>query len=433
LTATLTAEGTGLSRAQCLTRYRIFAVTWLAYAGFYFCRKNLSVAIPALIEDLRFTKEGLAGVVFGYHLLYLIGQFVHGPLADRWGGRLIVGIGLAVAVCANIAMGLAATLGMFLVLNCVNGFAQATGWPGLVKNLSAWFGHRERGIVMAWWGTCYILGSYLATLAATAFLSSSVILPGLGWKRAFFGPAIILTVFAAAYIVYTRNRPTDAGLPEIVDQDEIPGRAAGHEGGETSIIREVLAEPAVWIVGFSYFFLKLTRYSLLYWLPLYLVEHLRYSKVDAGITSSYYELAGFGGAIAAGYISDKLFQSRRFPVGAILLLGLAAAFLLQVKLSQSGIFANAAGLCLLGFLTFGPDTLVTGAGAMDLGTKRGAATAVGVINGIGSAGQLLSPVAVVWVAGRFGWSSLFYLFSLCSAVSALLLATKWNFRGRAAS
>jgi len=37
-------------------RVRVFAVTWLAYAGFYFCRKNLSVAMPLLKEELHFTR-----------------------------------------------------------------------------------------------------------------------------------------------------------------------------------------------------------------------------------------------------------------------------------------------------------------------------------------------------------------------------------------
>ena len=113
-----------------------------------------------------------------------------------------------------------------------------------------------------------------------------------------------------------------------------------------------------------------------------------------------------------------------------MLFGLAAAFLLQIKLSQMGIVANAVGISLLGFLSFGPDTLVTGAGAMDLGTKRGAATAAGFINGVGSAGQLLSPIVVVWIAKRFGWDSLFFLFAVLSAIGAVLLSTLWNFKAR---
>ncbi len=50
-----------------------------------------------------------------------------------------------------------------------------------------------------------------------------------------------------------------------------------------------------------YFLLKLTRYSIMFWTPLYLVEHLGMDSVAAGRTSSWYELVGFLGAVFAGY------------------------------------------------------------------------------------------------------------------------------------
>jgi len=59
--------------------------------------------------------------------------------------------------------------------------------------------------------------------------------------------------------------------------------------------------------------------------------------------------------------------------------------------------------------------------------QRSAATAAGVINGMGSAGQLMSSYLVVYVTGTFGWNALFYLFVAFSLAGALLLATKWNY------
>jgi OPA family sugar phosphate sensor protein UhpC-like MFS transporter len=421
-----------ISREQRAYRWRIFAVTWLAYAGFYLCRKNFSVAMPFLESELGFTVASLAWLRFGYDLLYLLGQFGNGLLSDRWGPRLIVGIGLGIAIACNVAMGVAASLFAFAVLNCINGYAQSTGWSGCIKNMAAWYRPAERGVVMAWWGTCYVLGALVATIFATWGATNEVLLPGLGWRRAFVWPALGLAVIAALFVLLARNTPTDAGLPEVVTDE---GAAAADPSTpvvaaekQTSVIREVLAQPAVWITGGMYFFIKMTRYALTGWLPIYMVKNLGYSKAAAGYTSSIYELAGFFGVVTAGYVSDRLFQSRRFPVGALMLFGLSAAFLLHGKLASSGIVANAIGLALIGFMTFGPDTLMTAAGAMDLGTRRGAATAAGVINGMGSCGQLFSSLVVAYVSARFGWNSLFYLFAAFALVAALLLATKWNFR-----
>ena len=106
-----TVEATrGLTREQRAYRIRIFAIAWLAYAGFYLCRKNLSVSMPFLKESLGYTKDDFAGVIFGYNLFYMLGQFGNGTLADRLGPRLMVGVGLLTAACATALSAITATM-----------------------------------------------------------------------------------------------------------------------------------------------------------------------------------------------------------------------------------------------------------------------------------------------------------------------------------
>ena len=208
-----------LSQSQRAWRLRIFAVTWLAYAGFYLCRKNLSVVMPLLETDLGYSNLQLANIVFGYSLLYALGQFGFGVLADRFGSRTIVALGLLVAVGANLLMGWGASLFLLTLLTCVNGAGQSAGWPGLVKNMAAWFRHRERGVVMAWWTTNYVIGGFVGTIFATFVVTSSWLMPGWGWRRGFWFPALALGAITVVFCVFARNRPADAGLPEIVEND----------------------------------------------------------------------------------------------------------------------------------------------------------------------------------------------------------------------
>ena len=74
---------TVLTRQQKTWRYRVFATAWLAYAGFYLCRLNFSVAMPLMVEDLGYTKLNFATVISLYSLLYALGQFVSGAWVDR--------------------------------------------------------------------------------------------------------------------------------------------------------------------------------------------------------------------------------------------------------------------------------------------------------------------------------------------------------------
>ncbi len=398
-------------------RSHIFAVTWLAYAGFYLCRKNFSVTMPLLVEQVGWNKLQLANVLFGYSLMYCTWQFVNGYLSDRLGARLVVGAGLFIAIFSNLAMGMTASLGLMLVLNCINGAAQATGWSGLVKTMSAWYVPRERGVIMAWWSTNYALGGFLATLFATWSISQSVLLTKFTWQRGFWMPALLLAPIAILFVLLVRNHPPGAS-------DTSAGSASPLH--DSSNLGEILRNRVVWTISLSYFFVKATRYSFLFWLPLYLTERLRYEKSDAGYFSSIYELVGFTGVILAGYVSDRLMRSQRFPVVTMMLWCLAGLCFLHPMVASMGMMFNAIGVGLIGMMTFGPDTMIAGPAVQDAVSTRAAGTAAGFVNGVGSAGQLLSPYLVAVVADQFGWDRLFYLFGVFALISGAMLMSLWK-------
>lgn len=411
-----------ISPAMKKWRFQIFAVTWLAYFAMYFCRKNYSVVMPVMSRELHTSKEEFAIVITVYSIMYMLGQFLNGYLSDRKGARMVVGIGLLIAVVSNLFMGWAGTVGSFIFLMSLNGLGQSSGWSGLIKNLTPWYKKEERGIVMSFWTTCYVIGGIAATAFATYWISDTHFLPGLTWKRAFFMPSILVFAIALIYIVFTRNTPEDVGLESFEENTSASGKIS-----DKAAQLAVLKNSAVWIAAGMYFFVKFTRYAFLFWLPLYLSEALKYSDVQAGYTSIAYEAIGFFGILAAGFGSDYLFQSRRFPIAAIMLFGLALMLFLQPHLSSMGIIPTILSIGMIGFFTYGPDSIMSGAAAMDMGKGQGAAMAAGVINGTGSAGQLFSPVVVAFVSDKYGWNALFELFVVVALIAAALLLFKWNY------
>lgn len=320
-------------------------------------------------------------------------------------------------------MGWMGTIGSFLFLMGLNGLGQSSGWSGLVKNLTPWFKKKERGVMMSFWTTCYVIGGVAATAFATYWLSNQHILTEFSWRRAFLAPSILLLIISLIYIIFDRNNPTDVGL-ETFEKNSITKKGKRKEK-EAQIA--VLKNGAVWITAAMYFFLKFTRYAFLFWLPLYLSEALFYSDQQAGYTSMAYEAFGFFGVLAAGFASDYLFKARRFPISSIMLFGLAIVLFIQPFLSPLGVIPTIISIGLIGFFTYGPDSLMSGAAAMDMGKNHGAALAAGLINGVGSAGQLLSPFAVAFVSQKYGWDALFQLFVVVALIAAMLLLFKWNY------
>lgn len=383
-------------------RAQVFALTWLAYASYYLCRKQLSVVKSRLIDDKLVSLDTLAAIDTGYLIAYAAGQFASGLACDRIGPRRLLGFGMLASAAAIAAFGASSHATVFAVTFGVNGLFQSTGWPGTIKAMTPWFSSAERGRVMGLWSTCYQVGGLAATSLATYLLVHH------GWRSTFFVPAVWTGAMGVALLLFLREAPP-----------------AASDGRQTlaapSNWRASLANPLVWNLGIAYFCLKLIRYSLLFWLPLYLHKALGYSEGGAGYQSLSFELGGVAGAITAGALSDR-FTGRRGPVLVVMVLGLAGAFLLYGQLAAIGPIANFAGMSLCGFMLFGPDALLSATAAQDLGGEGGAGTAAGVINGVGSVGAIAQGAVTAWVAAHWGWPALFNVFIGLAVACAALLA-----------
>jgi sugar phosphate permease len=262
--------------------WSVWCVTWLSYATYYFGRKNLSVTKAAIGRQLG--GHALYGVETVYLAAYAVGQYTSGSLGDRVGARKLVGFGMLVAAAASFCFGLSSTALLFLVIAAVNGLAQSTGWPGNVKAMQEWTTPATRGRVMGVWATCYQVGGIAATAFAAWFLTHH------GWRAAYYGPAVVIALVGVATLVFVRPGPT-ASRPA--------------DGGRADR-RAVVMHATVWWYGSSYFFIKLIRYSLLFWLPFYLETVLQYAPGEAGYFSTSFEIGGVVGTIALGALSDRL-------------------------------------------------------------------------------------------------------------------------------
>ena len=414
-------------------RMRIFGITWLAYVGFYLTRASFSVAKIGILEDpnLSITTENM-GVIDGIYLTaYAVGQFVWGMLGDKVGTRKIVLLGLTMSIVAGFAMGVSSIMLAFGVFALLQGLSQSTGWAPLTKNITNWFSLKERGVVMGWWATNYtiggLIGAPLAGLAAAYFLD---------WRYAFFIPAIVLAVILILFFILQKNKPEDIGLPIIEEyhNEEPPPKETKNdeivnepeEGSWKSIIG-VIKNPMVLLLGTVYFFLKPTRYAILFWGPLYISESLGTGMAESAFINSAFFLAGPLSVLAAGYASDKIFQSRRMPYSVISLFTLAILlFFFNDLASVNSSMVSAGLLFLVGFLIYGPDSLVSATAAIDFGTRKGASTASGIINGMGSVGAIAGGTIPGFFKDSWGWDGVFMFLSASVLIASLLMIPKWN-------
>jgi len=395
-----------------LRRYRLqlFVATWLSYCGFYLVRKVYAVVKLPLKEHFGLDDIQVAWPWTIYLVTYMLGQFLAAWLGRRMESRRILAIGMCVAAACNIGLGalvdsqaVSAFLWMCVTM-AIFGLAQATGWPHNVALFANWTRRSERGTLFAVWGTCYQFGAVFGKGLA-GFLLGWL---GLAWS--FYGSSLVLLAFTVYFVLRARERPESAGLTLSDEAEPDAPAPATREGArlrDAPLPRAFVV--SIVAMGLIYFGFKFLRYALDSWSALILGEHFGMTTSAAAYFSTAFDWVGFLGVLVAGYWSDRIPGARRTPVIFWMTCGclVATTAMWMVGLTSPVLFVLLLGL--IGFMAMGPDSLLAGASAMDVGSRRQAAVAAGVINGLGSIGPILQEPAIGWLKQTKGLDSVFGL------------------------
>ncbi len=424
-------------------KYRFWRIaawfgTWLAYAGLYLGRKAVSVAPPEMIKEFGWHADKISFMLGGYFWAYAVGQFINGVLGDKVGSRVMLALGFCITIVMNLLFGFSSSFVLFFLIWTINGYGQSVGWPSVIKVLSNWFSVRERGKIMGPWGTCYTVGDVVATGIASFIIGHAavhtVLAPGgktvtySDWRWAFWTAAGLMIVVVLVALALIRNKPEDKGLPPIARYHGLEQEKGAPEKVDLlANAKEVLSQGPIWVLGITYFGIKYIRYSFLFLITTYLATQKHFSTETAGYTSTLFTLAGVAGTFLGSYLSDRIFSSRRAPITVIMLLGLCGSLLFFWKATGWGI---PVAMALVGFFTMGPDFVVSAVAVMDYGSRKGAGTAAGFVNGVGSFGPAVMATANGLLLERGGWSLVFIALIVLSLLCTALMTTLWKSVGK---
>ena len=382
----------GLSAAQVSWRWRVLISTYFGYAGYYLTRKVFTICKTSLAEEFNVGLDGIAHIWTIFLIAYMLGMFVNSFVGRRWGPRLLLLGGLGVSIVINIIFGFANSYSTFMVFMFFNGLVQASGWPGTVGGVAHWLRRKERGTIMGFWSTNYLVGNVTVKILGGFLLGLS------GWRYAFFGGT--LAAFAIWWLIFfwQRTRPQDVGLEPIVDDEPDLNREVEASNKERVSLREysrLLLNPIVPLMGLSYFCIKFMRYALDSWLPTFL-NLQGMGKAQAAYYSSIFDWAGFAGVLVAGFAMDRIFRSRWEQVSLVMALGMVGGYWLVLRFGHNPV-ALAFSFGLVGFMLYGPDTLLCGAASVQVAGEMNAVAVAGLVNGIGSIGPVIQEEVIGWL------------------------------------
>jgi sugar phosphate permease len=189
--------GSARQRSLRLRQASLVSLLFGGYGALYFCRADLSVATPLLIEELgrHGVSHGEAMVRMGSIaslgvLAYALGKLFLTGLGDFWGGRIsfIIGLGGATVFTLMFASGL--SIPLFSIAWIGNRLTQSIAWAGLIKVSSKWFDYSSYGMIIGILSISYLVGD-----AAARQWMGMLIEHGFGWRTLFYFAAAVSGAF----------------------------------------------------------------------------------------------------------------------------------------------------------------------------------------------------------------------------------------------
>jgi OPA family sugar phosphate sensor protein UhpC-like MFS transporter len=398
-------------------RTKVFIATWLSYVGFYFCRKPFSVAKEAIEVQNGWEQAVTVGNIWAAYLIaYAIGQLLASRVGTLLGPRKNLLIGMGLSVLVTLAMGVTMSPWVMAGLVAVNGLAQATGWSGNVGTMASWFHKHERGRVMGIWSTNFTVGSLAAGLGLAQILGDNDA-ASQPWAMCFYAGAAVLFVVWIQFYFLQRDKPEDVGLAPIDDPITAVDEAKVVEPEKVKLTRDQWTN--ILLIGGFYFFAKLIRYTVWSWSAYFLGKNYGMSGKSAATYSIIFDVAGIPGVFVTGWLSDRYFKSKRAGVALIMMVGMSAMTGLLVLFGDHSVAVFALLLGGVGFFLYGPDALLSGAGAMDIGSRKVALYATAIIATFGALGPIVQEVVIPRIYNAKDLGLIFVMLFLSSLMGAL--------------
>lgn len=391
--------------AQLFERWRlsVFLSITLGYTVFYVTRLSTSVSKDAMIGSGVITI-GQAGLIDSAFLItYAVGKTVNGFLADRVSARRFFATALLISALGNLAFGVSSTFIVFVLLWSLNGWVQSVGVPTSGVVMSSWFGPRELGTRYSIWSLAHHFGEGL-TFLFSAHLIGAATTSGAGadaWRAAFLGPGMLGLVTAFVLYRTLADRPQAVGLPSVATyHGEVAVTARPQPISLRSLQLGVLKNPAILLCGVASGLIYVSRYAMNNWGVYYLQHEYGFSVEQAGSALATFPIAGIGGTLLAGPISDRLTGGRRVPVAVVYGLVFCASLAAFYSADAGSAVLIRVTLACAGFAMGGLLVFLGGLIAMELVSKRAAGAALGVIGGFSYLGAAMQSVVSGYVIER---------------------------------
>src|SRR5258706_3818815 len=403
--------------------WRILPFLILCYMIAFLDRINIGYAQLQMKQTLTFSDATYgfgAGIFFVGYFLFEVPSNL---LLERIGVRktlLRIMFTWGVVACA---MAFVQTPLQFYVAPFLLGALEAGFFPGIILYLTYWYPSARRGQIIAMFMTATAIASVIAGPLSGATMKYFNDIDGWhGWQWLFISQGLPASILGLVAYFYLQDKPEDAkwlsaeektALRFQLDHDHKDVESASHAG-----FFQMLKDPKVYGLAFTYFLLLGATYTMVFWIPSLIKSWGVADLFHVGLLAALPQIAGIIGTILMGRHSDK-HRERRWHYATCV--GVAALGLLLTTFSQGELILSIAGLTLagVGIVSATPMFFTT---ITENLSKASAAGAIAIISILVNLGPAAAPSVTGLITANTG-SPLYstYLVAGAYVLSGLLL------------
>lgn len=323
---------------------RRFILVGLCFLSTFICyidRVNMSVAIIPMAEEFGWDQTTKGIVLSSFFYGYLATQVLGGWLADRYGGKVILGFGVLWWSIFTLLTPPAAavSLAVLFIARVGMGLGEGIAFPAIHNLFARWAPVQERARFVA----LNTSGIPLGTVGAL-FLTPLIVLAW-GWQWVFYCFGLLgFFWFALWYFLATDSPETHPSIHPSEVQF-IRANSPAPPKNEKTPWGLLLSKAPTWAIIINHFCSNWGFYVILTWLPTYFKQALGVDMSKVGIYTVLPWLVMFIMGNVAGWTADTMLK-RGFSVTFVR------------KLMQSiGFFGAATFVSLVGFATTVPQAV----------------------------------------------------------------------------
>ncbi|MFD3241648.1 MFS transporter [Rahnella perminowiae] len=299
-----------LERSARIKRIQTTAMILLFFAAVinYLDRSSLSVANLTIRHELGLSATEIGALLSVFSLAYGFAQLPCGPLLDRKGPRIMLGLGMFFWSLFQAMSGMVHTFTQFILVRIGMGIGEAPMNPCGVKVINDWFNIKARGKPMG----VFNAASTIGVAISPPILAAMMLL--MGWRLMFITIGILGVFLAIGWYMLYRNRE-NVELT-TVEQAYLNAGSINARRDPLSFAewRSLFRNRTMWGMMLGFSGINYTAWLYLAWLPGYLQTAYNLDLKSTGMMAAIPFLFGAAGMLINGFVTDRLVRRGMAPI-----------------------------------------------------------------------------------------------------------------------